>query len=284
MKNNKIKKIFISGILILSWIILTSVYIYSGSNITVITSKLSNSILTKTTFSQFLKGEKITGEFTASQNYFGQLSIRFYNYNRTITDEVIFRIKDINSSSWYYVHTYETNQFLPNSLFPFGFPIISDSKGKTYYFEIESVKGKADNAVTLSRQEPLVTVSFQYPKSLIIKDKNISLAFASNKIKYTEINRDFIVSFLIYVDYVFVSLLLEYLFLAGLLRSKIFSLKNLNSSYLLAIALILLAFSAVLLYLKQTDLSTSVSILGYFILVFGIFWFLVELKKDNSGR
>lgn len=274
------KKLLIIAILIFSWIVLTATYLYSASNLTTINSNLSDKVLTKKTFNKLLKGDKITGRFTVLQNYLGQLSIRFYNYDRKINDEVVFRIKNINSNSWYYEHTYETNQFLPNDLFPFGFPVIPDSKGKTYLFEIESVKGKPDDSVTLSRMQPLVTLSFQYPKLLIIKDKNVLLEFLSNKIKYTKEDRDFIISFLIYVNSIFIFELMEYFFLDNLFKSRKYSIKKFNSSSIIVIALILLIISAIIFYFKRTELSYSISIMAYFVLTIGVIWIVIESKRN----
>lgn len=274
------KKLLIIGILIFSWIVLTATYLYSASNLTTINSNLSDKVLTKKTFNKLLKGDKITGRFTVLQNYLGQLSIRFYNYDRKINDEVVFRIKNINSNSWYYEHTYETNQFLPNDLFPFGFPVIPDSKGKTYLFEIESVKGKPDDSVTLSRMEPLVSLSFKYPKLLIIKDRNVFLEFVSNKISYTKVDRDFIISFFIYVNFISLAMFMEYLFLDSLFKSQKFSLKKISSSYIIVLAMILLLISAVILYLNKIELSYSISTWAYFILAIGVVCVIIESKRN----
>jgi hypothetical protein len=280
MKNKIIKKIFIALTLIFSWAFFTLIYAYSSSNITVITSKLNSDVLISKTFNQFLKGEKITGKFVVSQNYLGQLSLRFYNYDRKINDEVVFRIKNVDSNDWLYEHTYETNQFLPNELFPFGFPTVPDSKGKTYYFEIESVKGSPDDSVTLSRQEPLVTVGFQYPKSLIIKDKNVFSEFVTNKIKYSEINRDFIIGFLTYINFIFLALILEYILLKYLFKINLSSFKIQNGSYVIIASLIVLVFSAIFLYLKKSQISETLCVVGYIILVVGAIYSLFESKSN----
>src|SRR5579864_3740347 len=109
MKKN-LKNLIISGILFISFIILSTVYIYSKSNITVIQVALPDSTLQQKTFSEFLKGQKITGEFTSDQNYLGQVLVRFYNYHRVNSDSVIFRIKERGQSSWYYKNIYKTDQ------------------------------------------------------------------------------------------------------------------------------------------------------------------------------
>jgi hypothetical protein len=275
------KKLIFIGILIFSWIVFTAIYLYSGTNLTTISSNLNDNVLTKKTFNELLKGEKIAGRFTVPQNYLGQLSVRFYNYDRKINDQVIFRIKEKNAQKWYYEHTYETNQFLPDNLFPFGFPVISDSKGKTYFFEVESVKGTPDDSVTLSRKEPLVALSFKYPKLLIVRDKKVFLEFVSNKISYTKVDHDFIISFLTYVNVISLFEFLEYLLLDNLFKSEKISIRKLSSSHIIVIALILLLISAIILYLKKTGLSYDISTFGYFTLVIGVIYATVELKRSK---
>ena len=51
--------------------------------------------------------------------------------------EIIFRLKEKNAGEWFYESPYFFEQATPSHLFPFGFPIIEDSEGKTYLVEIE---------------------------------------------------------------------------------------------------------------------------------------------------
>ncbi len=269
------KKLIVVGFLLLSWVLLTGIFVYSKSNITVISKAEINNVLTSAKFSEILKGERIIGKFNASENYLGQISVRFYNFDRINKDEVHFRL--FEKSNLIYEHIYKTDQFLPNELFPFGFPLIADSRGKEYVFEIESTAGRSEDAVTLSPQEPLVSTSYQYPKVLLIKNPKTLSEFLLKKISYMQFNRDFAFSLIEY----FVSLTIS-LFLIHLLLEKLFDLKKLRkikpSSIVVGPGLVLVSFSAILLYLKQESLSEAFSMWGFFLLALGVIVLFLEIK------
>lgn len=266
MKN----KVLIGAVLVLSFLILSFVYLYSRSNITVINSSLPDKVVAQKVSDEFTKGKEIKGEFVSSQNYLGQFLLRFYTYNRINTDEITFRIKDKAQDSWYYEHTYKTDQFLPDNLFTFGFPIIPDSKGKTYVFEIESVNGTPEESVTLSKIEPLAALSFQYPKKLLIKNPNVAIEFLQNKIKYLVIDREMIIQFLIYVNFILLILILEYILLKETFDSR-FRIRVGGSTIIIA-GLVLMLASAVILYLKKPELSLDLTITSYFLLILGVIY------------
>ena len=122
---------------------------------------------------KILAGQKRGGEFKARADRLGAIKINLDVYSQTegsidTYDSLIFRIREKGSDSWYYqsrhnniIHGSEwyANRdygWLDHSTvsFPFGFPVISDSRGKTYQMEIESVVGTADKAFVLSRNRP----------------------------------------------------------------------------------------------------------------------------------
>ncbi|MBP8591207.1 hypothetical protein KBI33_01910 [Candidatus Shapirobacteria bacterium] len=51
--------------------------------------------------------------------------------------EIVFRIKEKGADEWFYENPYYFEQAAPAALFPFGFPVIEDSEGKTYVVELE---------------------------------------------------------------------------------------------------------------------------------------------------
>jgi hypothetical protein len=280
MKKN-LNKYILWLVLVLSWLVFTFIYVYSRSNLTVILTDLSDTSLNQKTFNELLKGQRITGGFTASENYLGQVLVRFYNYNRINKDSVDFRLKEKGQSAWYYEHTYKTDQFLPNNLFTFGFPPITDSKGKSYEFEIESVQGQPEDAVTLSQKRPLLALEYQYPKSLIIKNPSKAMEFAQGKITTFNFSRDFLVNLITYIDFMTLIVFLEYLLLTSLNRYSL-KVRGISSSYLITASLLVMFLSAAMLYLKKPVLSESVAIISYFLLVLGVFWFLWEQKTKNK--
>lgn len=274
MKKINFKKVTILGAIFVSWLFLSFIFIYSKSNITVISKVESQNVLTKTKYTELLKGEKIEGKLIASENYLGQISVRFYNFDRINKDDVDFRL--FSGGTLIYEHVYKTDQFLPNGLFPFGFLTISDSKGKEYRFEIESVAGKPEDAITLSSESPLVATSYQYPKKLLIKNPDMAFEFLTKKISYTSYDRDFLFAVVEYLIFISLSLLIIYLSMEQLLKFK--RIKKSISTSFLVLGLLFIFISAILYYLKQYSLSEQVSILGYFLLIFGVVAGLFEIK------
>lgn len=76
-------------------------------------------------------------EFKATNDRLGVVEIKFNPWPEGIYEPVIFRIKEKGSGDWYYQSEYY-NTSNTKTFFPFGFPVISNSKGKTYQIEIES--------------------------------------------------------------------------------------------------------------------------------------------------
>ena len=138
-------------------------------------------VLVEKSSGELLQGQKISGTFTAQANNLGLVAVRFFNFNRINSDIVTFRLKRSDGST-YYENSYSTNQFLPNNLFTFGFPIISDSVNKKYSFEVESQKGTVGDAITLSTTEPAVMLRHTYDKQAIKHDPKIALEFLLKKI------------------------------------------------------------------------------------------------------
>lgn len=111
-----------------------------------------------------IKNTKITGKFYSKFDNLGTLAFRFNTQARINEDVVEFRIKEENTQEWYYQNKYNTNQFQPGELFPFGFPIITDSKNKTYLFEIESLAGEDQNSVIVDIKNSAIFIAkHQFP-------------------------------------------------------------------------------------------------------------------------
>lgn len=171
--------------------------------------------------SELLKGQKITGNFKAKENSLGIVAVRFNTHTRINEDSVIFRIKQKGESFWYYKNSYKVDQFQPNSFFTFGFPVINNSKGKTYEFEIESVHGKSGNAIALSVIEPSFMAKHQF------FDEKYTARYVIKKIINSFSNTDFIFHSIFY----FLPLVFYILFVLLNLKfiSKLRALLILNS-------------------------------------------------------
>lgn len=111
---------------------------------------------------ELVAGEIISGEFTAKNNNLGIVTVRFDTSNRVNNDILKFRVKENGNAQWYYSNDYQTKVFTNDNFFPFGFPKISNSMGKIYQWEIESVNGKKGDAVMLSKNEPVLQVKYEF--------------------------------------------------------------------------------------------------------------------------
>lgn len=131
---------------------------------------------------EILAGEKITGEFKAPENRLGTLIIKIYDFGRDNQDQLVLRLKEKNTSSWLFQKAYETSPIRGSFFWPFGFPVIENSKSKTYEFEIESTKGSPGNAIALVRSEKLFLSKYAYSGSWLWHNKKEILPFIFKKI------------------------------------------------------------------------------------------------------
>lgn len=117
---------------------------------------------------QLTQGQKIVGRFTAKENNLGQLAVRFTSNYKEPSDRIVFRFKPENHHQWYYQAEYNTDQFQNNQLFPFGFPLIEQSKGQSYIFEIESLSGSTESGqIGISQENPPFTSRYTFsPRSV----------------------------------------------------------------------------------------------------------------------
>lgn len=109
-----------------------------------------------------MKEKIITGEFVAQSNNLGTLAIRFGTYKRAGSDVIMFKIKEKGEKDWYYQANYKVDQFQDNELFTFGFPVIANSKGKVYDFQIESTLGEKNDAIYVTTREPIFVTKYKY--------------------------------------------------------------------------------------------------------------------------
>ncbi len=116
------------------------------------------------TFSRLQKGSTVSGFFTAKANNLGILGVRLQTYSRVPyrqEDKLLFRIREKGSREWYYENIYRSGLIYDFSIFPFGFPIIQDSKGRKYEFEIKSLEGNSENSISINKREPIFVSKYQ---------------------------------------------------------------------------------------------------------------------------
>lgn len=185
--------------LILLWIGLTFSYIGKNSGLTILIYPHQRTDFINWKTGEILKGQKVDARFTARTNNLGIVAVRFNTYDRINSDKLIFRLKDASAKNWFYINEYLVNQFQPNGLFTFGFPIISNSKNKQYVFELESTKGKHNDAVALSRLEPVFVSKYEFNRHSLMSDKKLFFVFLRMKVINLLSDKDFDYSSFIYL-------------------------------------------------------------------------------------
>lgn len=138
--------------------------------------------LTVARFGELLRGDIVSGKFYSKYSDLGLVLIRFFNQDRDSNDVLVFRIKEEGEKKWYYEAQYKTDQFLPHKLFPFGFPPVTESAGKIFLFEIESLSGTPGNGVMIDNQKPVFVAKSIFTKDSLLKEKIKRDYFLQNKL------------------------------------------------------------------------------------------------------
>lgn len=161
------------------WLIIsTASYVKSsGSGFRSLVSEYGATNTSGSIDTPLLRGQIVTGEFTPSGPNLGTVAVRFKTFNRINNDWLTFRIIEKGQTYWYYEARYKTDQFQPNQLFPFGFPPISDSDGKTYIFEIESTGGTVLDSIAINPTYPVFVAIYALGKQTLLSRPNVLAKF-----------------------------------------------------------------------------------------------------------
>lgn len=180
------KRIIIPSFLLLFWIGALLYYVVaSNPSFFVLSTFYSKQNFTPFSTDNLLAGKKITGEIQAKEDNLGIIFIKFQEHKKiqdVKKDYLIFRLKQKDSASWYYENKYPATFIYTSPLFPFGFPVIANSKNMLYNFEIKSLKGNEENAVALSTDEPAIIAHYQFSKNQFAGNKKELLIFICKKI------------------------------------------------------------------------------------------------------
>lgn len=162
------------------------------------------------------KGEKVVAKIKATENNFGILLFRFAKLSGIVSDTVVFRIKKEGEGKWYYENKYTANQFQPDQYFTFGFPLIANSKDKTYVFEIKSLTGTYKNGIGVSLVEPQAALVYKYSQD-DLKNYKVLSTFIFKKFVYALGNVNFLQNWQLLS-----ALVLLFLFVLFMKNKKIF--------------------------------------------------------------
>ncbi|MFA6550626.1 MAG: hypothetical protein WCT36_04725 [Candidatus Gracilibacteria bacterium] len=128
------------------------------------------------------QGVTVSAEFRATESQLGIISFRFQKPDSQTASSVVFRIKEKGRSAWYYEHEYTANQLHENNWYPFGFPILEQSRGKVYQMEIEGSSVSKEDAVLLLANRGFL-VQHQVPNErLFAPIHRVFLLFQNNVI------------------------------------------------------------------------------------------------------
>ncbi len=123
------------------------------------------------------KYKKISLELVASENNLGILAfhLQYFQISRKVNpvdnwQKIQIRLKEKNANSWYAVSDFSPVQIGDSEMLPFGFPQISDSRGKTYFVELQLMNDKSNNSIMLYTDPAVVSAVYQADKKVLIKN------------------------------------------------------------------------------------------------------------------
>lgn len=288
----KILIYFLVPILLIFFGILVPIVLNSHSALTVVVVNYNKEVFTPFKSGEIHEKEIVNGEFFSKENNLGIVAIRFNTFHRINDDVIIFKIKEKGKSGWYYSGKYKVDQFQPDDFFTFGFPIINDSKGKSYFFEIESTQGKYFNAVAISDIEPNFQAKYQFSRAELFRDKFKIFELIYKKIFYSFTDPSFIFSsFPFFLPLLFYLASLRYfkIIFKNRFPLYLYTFSLIIFTYLLfpflfsnVTSLFLILFWIFLVYVNKFDSSVSF-LYSVFSLVISLFTYLLkqELIADN---
>lgn len=119
------------------------------------------------------KGSKLRQKFTSPRNNLGGVGIKFALFNRIGQGELTFKICQ-PPGNCFYQYDLETTHLGNKDFYFFGFPKISDSKGKEYYLELENktISPKTKIGVFLKGKNLVLKTLHEFKLEDLKKDEN----------------------------------------------------------------------------------------------------------------
>jgi hypothetical protein len=297
-------------ILIVFWV-LASLILNNKVNFSVLLYQQSKNNI-KIISGNLNKENNISGRFKANDNNLGLIMVRFNVYSPGSEDIITFKIKQEGDLNWYHVNSYRANLLTSGQLLPLGFPVIKNSKGKFYQFEILS-----NNKARIEDFNFLA--GYEFSKNELVSNKGEGIGFLLKKTYTSFTNLDFILSSLVYLiplfSYIVLCLILYfwriknsgYLYVViplSLIYSDIFIVKEfylavlvlliiiwlysfskmkLESKVNFILAFVLILIWVILILLRVTDFQNKINIWTYSFLVMGVLTAVIEEKNTKKG-
>ena len=178
IKKTVFKKKHVLVFLLLCWLLTTFHYMIKSD----IAPSVVSQNLDKNIFSVGKNKAIAVGEFKASSDYLGIVMVRF-DLSKANESSLIFRIKEQGNNRWDYESEHKSALYYNSQPYPFGFPVINNSQGKLYLFELELLQNNVNVLDLLNPQKPVVVIKYDFPKSALLGDKKAFLNFALSKLK-----------------------------------------------------------------------------------------------------
>ena len=179
---NFVKYIFFPTLLALIWLLLTVLQIISNDGSpSVITQKYSKNYFSSISNEPILAGEQRIFEFIATHDNLGYVSINFDIVAKGREDYINLKIYEKELKNIIKEETTFAGAFQGLNFYPFGFPIIPDSKGNVYAVTITSKYGTIENHVAIKDAKSIFSASYQYDKSQVLTNPQYLINFAVAK-------------------------------------------------------------------------------------------------------
>jgi hypothetical protein len=210
MEKNKIKQklslALVLVFLILFWVVMVVKTILSVDN-----SFTTYSYQDKNSAIKYFKNSrgdirKISGSIVANDNYLGTLVVQFDPVITTTARIVQIQIKEKQQDNWLTRTTMNTSSIKYLPAYPFGFPVQADSKGKTYWFELEILNGQEKGTLAFKKGPSIITSKYQYPKKLLLTHPQILSELIIHKGVYAFYNNNLLIISIVYFIPLFIYL------------------------------------------------------------------------------
>jgi len=169
----KILKWFVIPIILLASWLFFSLTVGSYKSLTVLSYGHLFQNLNNSNDFKITNGTSIKGVFKANDDYLGIIEIPLGKVPKVKSgkEEIItFKIKEFNKNEWLYENNYKSKLFKSNKYFPFGFIQITDSKNKTYEFEISSLNSDKENAIEIDKNNAKFYSKYKFPINYIFNN------------------------------------------------------------------------------------------------------------------
>lgn len=230
-------------------------------------------------------GDSLTGSFTAKEDNLGIVSLYFETKN-PIKGILNFELTEKDGNKFIISNSYDTREFFYLKEYPFGFPIIENSKNKEFVFKIsfKSFDQSNDNFLTIKNSN--LVSKYKFSSKNLLKSPTLFKDFIIKKLIYSFSLNDNFKYYLLYTTPFLAIIILNFIFeikdIISLdkffIRNKyLFKLfkfykKNFDKNYILIY--LLNVFSSVLIPISNSWLY----------LFFIIIWVIYIIKKKAGSK